>query len=500
MMPITPSWVSELYHSLKNDAGFLFFRSASCQNSIQRWGPSESFGTRHAPCFIELGSSHKGISVIFGFGRKQVDDDDDDDEDEVELVLFQGALNGVEPDMKANAKLVQAGLMRAKELVTNALSRRAEMVRLEPKGQFSVSTMYVDGVPFPGSKMPSQAALAITQMLKLLAGLDTKERTKPQTGALRAQYLDDKYEVRIDTSPTPGGERLIIRSRNVKHNFETPDELGWSEELKLKIRELTSLKKGIILAAGLPMSGVSSAAFGLLRSIDAYLFNIYSVAKTGKDIAHVAEFQPEEGDTIQQTMVRAIRAEGDVLFVPPVRDSEFAKIMLEESEEACLISEITAKDSADAISRFTQLTEDPIQCAERIHGVISQKLVRLLCTACRQAYRPNPKLLQKVGLPPETKVLYRAPRPDEEEDKDEEPEVCEKCGGVGYFGRSGLVEFIEINEAIKAIIEAGADASKIREQAKKDRMQSWQSDGMRLVAAGKTSLEELQRVFKAASN
>ena len=439
--------------------------------------------------------------MIFGFGRKQVDDDDDDDDDEeeIEYVLFQGSQNGVEPDMKGNAKLVQAGLLRAKELVTSAIDRRAEMIRLEPKGQFAVSTLFVDGIPFPGSKLPTPAALAITQMLKLLAGLDVKERTKPQAGAIKAQHGEIKYEVRIDSTPVPGGERLIIRIRNVKQNFETPDELGWSEGLKTKIKEMASQKKGIIIAAGLPMSGVSCAAFGLLRSIDAYLFNIYSLAKTGKDIAHVTEFKPEEGDGIQKTMARAIRAEGDVLFVPPLRDAEFAKIMLEEAEDACLITEMTAKDCADAIARFVQLSGDPIKSAEMLHGVISQKLVRLLCPSCRQAYRPNPKLLQKVGLPPETKVLYRPPRPDEEEEEsDEEPEVCEKCGGVGYIGRSGMVEFIEVTPAIKEVIEAGADPAKLREVAKKERMQSCQSDGMRLVAAGKTSLEELQRVFKPA--
>ena len=439
----------------------------------------------------------RGYPVIFGFGRKQVDDDDDED-DEIEHVLFQGSMNGVEPDMKGNTKLVQAGLLRAKELVTSAISRRAEMVRVEPKGTFAVSTLFVDGVPFPGSKMPSQAALAITQMLKLLAGLDVKVRTKPQTGGIKAQLDDIKYEIRVDAMPIPGGERLIIRIRNVKQNFETPDELGWSDGLKDKVRNLASLKKGIIIAAGPPLSGVSCAAFGLLRSIDAYLFNIYSLAKTGKDIAHVTEFKPEEGDSFQQTMVRAIRAEGDVLFVPPVRDGEFAKVLLEEAEDACLITEMAAKDCADAIARFVQFSGDPILSAERLHGVISQKLVRLLCTSCREAYRPNPKLLQKVGLPPETKVLYRAPKPDEETDDDEEPEVCEKCGGVGYFGRTGMVEFIENTEAMKKIIEAGADPAKLREQAKKDRMQSWQSDGMRMVAAGKTSLEELQRVFKPA--
>ncbi|RLS52760.1 MAG: secretion system protein E [Planctomycetota bacterium] len=438
--------------------------------------------------------------MIFGFGRKPVDndDDDDDDEEEIEYVLFQGATNGVEPDMKGNAKLVQAGLIRTKELVTNAMSRRAEMIRLEPKGQVSVATMYVDGVPFPGAKMPVQAGLAITQMLKLLSGLDIKDRTKPQSGAVKAQLEDTKYEVRVDTAPVAtGGERLIVRIQDVKQKFETPDELGWGEAIREKIRALASQKKGIILAVGPPMSGVSCAAFGVLRSIDAYLFNIYSLSKNGKDIAHVAEFQPEPGDSLTQTIGRAIRAEGDVLFLAPCRDADFAKMMVEDSEDACLLSEMTAKDCADAIARFTQMSGDPILCAERLHGLISQKLVRLLCPKCKQAYRPNPKLLQKVGLPPETKVLYRAPKPPEEDDEEfEDYEPCEKCGGVGYFGRTGLVEFIEITPGMKEIIENGADPQKIRDQAKKEKMQSWASDGLRLVAAHKTSLEELQRVFK----
>ena len=112
--------------------------------------------------------------MIFGWGKKK--QEEDDEEEEIELVTFQGSLNGVTPDLKENAKLVQAGLVRSKELVSQALSQRAELIRLEPKGQAAVATFYIDGIPNPGDRMPAQAGLAITQMLKLLAGLNIKER------------------------------------------------------------------------------------------------------------------------------------------------------------------------------------------------------------------------------------------------------------------------------------------------------------------------------------
>ena len=432
--------------------------------------------------------------MIFGWGKKK--EEQDDEEEEIELVTFQGSLNGVTPDLKENAKLVQAGLVRAKELVTEALSQRAELIRLEPKGQAAVATFYIDGIPHPGERMPAQAGLAITQMLKLLGGLNIKERGKPQSGGIKAQFNELPWEVRIDSSPLKeGGERLIVRMRNTKIPFESPNDLGYSDKIKEKIKELAAGKQGLILAAGPPLSGVSTLVLAIVRGIDAYMTTIFSTFDPGRDIAHVSHFKGEEGDDIRKTVVRAKRAEAEVLYMEPIRSAEFAKIVLEDCEDVTMISEFAAKDAADAIVRLCQLTGDPKTVAERLKGVFSQKLVRILCDKCRQAFRPNPKLLEKVGLPPETKVLYRKYEPPAE-DSDEEPEHCEKCNGTGFFGRTAMIELIENSETIKGIILAGADAGALRAAARKEKMPSLQQDGLRLVAQGKTSLEELQRVFK----
>jgi type II secretory ATPase GspE/PulE/Tfp pilus assembly ATPase PilB-like protein len=438
--------------------------------------------------------------VIFGFGRRNDDDDDDDDDDEEEMdfVLFQGALNGKNPDLSENTRLVQAGLVPAKRLVTEALSRRAEMIRLEPKGKVATASFFVDGVAYPGDRMPAPAGMAITQMLKLLAGLDIKEKTKPQAGGIKAEYDETPYEIRINTQPIKGGgERLIVRARNTNVQMETPKDLGFSDALVEKIRAIGSSKSGLILAAGSPFSGVTTVSLAIVRAIDAYLYSIFCLADLeGRDLAHINMFKWNEGDDFERTIQRAKRSDADVMYVDPLKTKEDARVVLENAGESAFIAEMPAKDAADAIARLCQLVGDPKLVAEHLKLIMSQKLIRLLCTKCRQAFRPNPKLLAKVGLPPETNVLYRPPRPDEDEEEDEE-DICPKCGGIGYYGRTGLMEVIEMTEGIKKIVLAGADPQAIRAQVRKEKMQSFQSDGMRVVAEGKTSLEELQRAFRS---
>jgi type IV pilus assembly protein PilB len=434
--------------------------------------------------------------VIF---KRRAADEANEDEEEIEQVLFQGAANGKDADLKANAKLVQAGLVRAKELVSEAMSRRAEMIRLDTKGQAAVAVLYVDGVAYPAGKMPAQAALAITQMLKLLAGLDVKVRDKPQSGAINAEYSEKKWLVRIDAQPAPGGpERLIVRIEDPKVRLEKPDEVGLSASIREKVRVVSSGRHGVILAAGLPMSGVSVTAMALMRSVDAYLWSIYNLADLGgRDLAHVNTFARNEGETTVQWIARAKRQECDVMLVDPLRDADFAKLIFDEAEDRSFLSEMTARDTADAVVRLNAWLGDPKLTADRLHLVVSPKLIRKLCPECKQAYRPNPKLLAKVGLPPETKVLYRVPRPTENEKGEiEEPDDCPKCGNIGYFGRMALFEVLEVTEDMKKVIASGADAAALKAQARKEGMQAFQKDGLTAVAEGKTTLEELQRVFQ----
>jgi type II secretory ATPase GspE/PulE/Tfp pilus assembly ATPase PilB-like protein len=444
----------------------------------------------------------EGFSMAFGFGKKRDVDDDDDDEDEddddVELVNFQGALNGRTADMAANARLVQAALRPTKDLITDALERRAETIRVDVKGERAQVALSIDGMPYAGGRLAKPQATAITQMLKVLCGLDARLKGKHQVGGVKAEFQGTKYELSVDIAPQPDAtERLTIRVRNLSHKLETPNDLGFSDTLKQTIRDLTSRRHGLIICCGMPGSGVTTTTYAVLRGIDVYLYSIYSIATTSRELLNIKAFEVNPGDDLQTSMMRMIREEADVIFVDPIRDEETAKQLFSVADRICIVSEMQAKDCASAIAQLAEWSGDRQSASELIDGVFSQKLVRLLCTECREAFRPNPKLLEKVGLPPETKVLYRKGEPAVDEKTGEEDDPCEKCGGVGFYGRVAMIETIVLSDPIRKLVAEGAPNDQIKALARAEGCLTFHKDGLRLVAEGKTSLEELQRVFKS---
>jgi type IV pilus assembly protein PilB len=432
-------------------------------------------------------------------------DDDDEDEDDRELVLFQGALNGQDANLAANARLVRAGLIPSKNIVTNALDRRAETIVMDPKGQATLVRFVIDGVAYPGAKLTRQQGLAVTQMMKLLSGLDIQQRKIPQSGGVRAELTGTKYELRIESTPiAEGAERLTIRARNLKNDIETPGGAGISDDLRKKIRDLSHLGSGALLVCGPPHSGTTTTSYAVLRSIDAYMQSIFTIADMGgRDIIHITAFAVEPGQSWNEVIDRLIRVEAHVLFIDPIHNAETARNVLDAQKRLVIVGEFTAKDAAHGIVQLCQWAGDPKLVAEGVRGVVSSKLVRLLCQSCRAAFRPNPKLLQRIGLPPETKTLYRAttaPPPHAQDDDEEEEEYipCSKCNGIGFLGRTGLFELIEMTDAMRQLVAENPDVAEIKKLARAEGMTTLQGSGLELVAKGKTSLEELQRVFKAS--
>jgi type IV pilus assembly protein PilB len=334
-------------------------------------------------------------------------------------------------------------------------------------------------------------------MLKVLCGLDARLKGRHQSGGVKAEFQGTKYELSVEISPQPDAtERLMIRVRNLSHKLETPSDLGFSEALRQTIRDLTSHRHGLIICCGMPGSGVTTTTYAVLRGIDVYLYSIYSIAKTSRELLNIKQFEVLPNDDLQTSMMRMIREEADVIFVDPIRDAETLQQIFSVADRICVVSEMQAKDCSNAIEQLVQWSGDRQQASELIDGVFSQKLVRLLCNQCREAFRPNPKLLEKVGLPPETKVLYRKGEPAVDEKTGEEDDPCEKCGGVGFYGRMAMIETIIMTDPLRKLIAEGAPVDQLKALARTEGCLTFHKDGLRLVAEGKTSLEELQRVFK----
>ena len=432
--------------------------------------------------------------MVFGFFKKKEAEPEDDDD--IEPVSFLGPTNGQEVNLKAHAKLVEAGLVRAKDLVTDALAQRADGLKIEPKGQLNTVTIYIDGIPQSGGRLSKAEGLAVTQVMKLVAGLDPKQRTAPQSGGIKAEFESKKYVLMVSSTPVPDGERLMIRINDQAIKLENPAELGMGEEMRLKLKSLTN-SPGVVLVTGPPGSGVTTTMYGVLRNVDAYIHNVFTMIDSGgRTLFHVSTYDdPVQGEDLEGSLTRLARREANCVLVEPIRSAEVAKPVFAKADSLMIISEMTAKDTASAVQALVQQVGDPALVAEHLRAIVQPKLLRRLCQACRLAYRPKPDFLKKLGLPETLKTLYRVP-PIPEDAKDHEP--CPKCSDVGYLGRVAMFEMLEVTPAIKEIIAAGADPAALRAQMKKEKATTLQADGLRLVAEGVTALEELQRVFKPA--
>lgn len=433
--------------------------------------------------------------------RDDDDDDDDDDEDEyedVEQVLFQGPMFGREANLKQNPRLVRAALVPVKKMISDGLSRRAHTILLEPvQGRVGIRFV-VDGIPYPAGAIPGQRGMAMIQMIKVLAGLNPQERTEPQSGGINAEFDDTRFELLTEFVPLkPGVERLRIRVENPKISYLKPASAGMPDDLVAELRGFAEECKGIILTCGPPETGVTSLSMCVLHCIDPYLYSVFNMADIGnKELMNVTDFSPEEGHDLELSLDRLIRREADVLYMGKLTDPAVVQTMFEFADRLCFVGEIAGNTPPDAIKQLIEWVGTDM-VAQHLKGILTQKLIRTLCDDCKQAFRPNPQLVKRLRLPPETKVLYRAPAPPDPDDEDAPTidELCEDCDGLPFHGRAAAFELLKVSEGMRDVITAGAEPDAIRETMASEEMRTLQRDAIRLVIEGKTALEEVQRSF-----
>ncbi len=426
------------------------------------------------------------------------DDEDEDEYEDVEQVLFQGPMYGREANLKDNPRLVKAALVQVKRMISDGLARRAHTILLEPAQGRVAIRFVVDGIPYPAGALPGQRGIALIQMIKVLAGLNPQERAAPQSGGINAEFEGVRYELQTDFVPLkPGVERLRIRVENPKITYLKPTSVGMPEDLSAKLRSFTEDTKGIILACGPPDSGVTSLSICSLHCVDPYLYSVYNMVDVGnKELINVTDYEAEEGHDLELSLDRIIRREADIIYMGKLTDPAIVQTVFSFADKLCFVGEIGGRTPADAIKQLIEWVGTEL-VAKHVRGIVTQKLIRKLCDDCKQAFRPNPQLLRRLSLPPETTVLYRAPAPPDPEDPDAPTieELCEDCDGVPYHGRTAAFELLEMTEGMKDVVLAGAEPEAIKQQMAADGMRTLQRDALRLVVEGKTSLEEVQRVF-----
>ena len=385
------------------------------------------------------------------------------------------------------------GYLAAKELVYDAILRRSTDIHLEPKDDEMSVRLRIDGVMYPVDPFSRAIGDAVINIFKVLSAMDITERRRPQDGSFRAEMEDREIDFRVATQGTRHGEKLSLRILDQSNSVSRLTELGFRKAVFDQMREIIHQPHGMLLACGPTGAGKSTTLYACLNDIDSLQQNVITVEDPIEyKMANVnqIEINTKSGQTFATSLRSILRQDPDVVMVGEIRDGETAGIACQAANTGHMVfSTVHANDTFTALYRMIELGVEPYMVANSLSAIIGQRLARRLCTDCREAYKPRPELLQQAGLPVDKiDAFYRPPKNPEQ--------PCLKCGGLGYFGRVGIYELLVITDRMRDMIRDKASVTAIKAEARKNGMLTMKEEGLRLVARGITSIEELLRVVK----
>lgn len=392
----------------------------------------------------------------------------------------------------------------AQSLLFDSLWRRATEVDLYLSSAAVKLQYKVDGVLTPRNDLltPEQAANAMT-FIKGIAGLDIQERRKPQDGKIRGAISGTDVpmtDVEVSTSGTTQQERLSMRIVGEQNRLRLGD-LGLSAKQTEILEDVVHKGGGLVIASGPRASGVTTTLYAMLRNHDAFMQNLLTLEHQPlMDLENITQHVFDAGKheaSFSRQFQSVLRREPDVVMLSDCPDRETAHLAAKAASEGKKVyMGIQAKDSFDALKRIVSLVGDTDLVAGTLLTITNQRLVRKLCIACRQAYKPDAALLKKANLPTDKIEHFYRPPPEGLLDAKGNPVTCTNCQGSGYFGRSGVFELLVLDDAMREMIRSGQPVNAIRTQARKGGMYYLQETGLQKVQEGLTSMNEVLRVLR----
>ncbi|MGE5756898.1 MAG: GspE/PulE family protein [Planctomycetaceae bacterium] len=383
--------------------------------------------------------------------------------------------------------------LSAKELVYDAVLRRATDIHLEPTSDQLAIRYRIDGILQAAEPFDRPTGDAVINVFKVLAALDISERRKPQDGSFGARLAGRELEFRVATSGSKSGEKMVMRILDDATGVSRLDDSGLRPKLVREIRGLVTQPHGMLLCCGPTGSGKTTTLYACLREIDRFQKNIITIEDPIEyhlDNITQMEINTKSGQTFAGSLRSILRQDPDVIMIGEIRDQETATIACQAATTGHLVfSTVHANDTVTALFRLLDLGVEPFMIASALTAVLGQRLVRVLCEACKEPYKPKPEFLKKANLPADkVDVFYRRPA--------EPQQVCPQCGGTGYLGRTGIFELLIITETMRDMIRENPSINAIKAEARKNGMIYLQEDGLRQVIQGRTSIDELLRVVK----
>ena len=390
-------------------------------------------------------------------------------------------------DMAREAPIIQLVNL----LVVRAIQLGASDIHLEPFEDTFRVRYRKDGILYEAESPPKGLQAAVLSRLKIMARLDIAERRLPQDGRFRLKVQGHDVDFRVSTLPTLMGESMVIRILDREKVILNLHGLGFPpRELQL-FDQLIHKPYGMILVTGPTGSGKTTTLYAALESINSPEKKIITIEDPVEyRLAGVTQMQVKSsiGLTFARGLRHIVRQDPDVVLVGEIRDRETAEIAIHAALTGHLVfSTLHTNDASGAVTRLLEMGIEDFLLASAILGILAQRLVRLICPECRAPLPPGYKveewrlLRNGIGSEKEPEQLFAG-------------QGCPACAHTGYQGRSGIYEFLIVDDAIRPLILKRADANTLRQTAIAQGMRTMAADGWSKVAQGRTTVEEVLRV------
>jgi type IV pilus assembly protein PilB len=373
------------------------------------------------------------------------------------------------------------------QIVAQAVEQGASDVHLAPDGKETRVRFRVDGVLQDVTTVPRRMGPGVVSRVKIMAELDISEKRIPQDGRVGLTVDGRHVDLRVVTLPSVHGESIVMRILDKESVVMKLEKLGMGEDEQERFEHGFHQSHGAVLVTGPTGSGKSTTLYAALQALNTPEKNIITVEDP-------VEYQVE-GLTQVQVSVKAgltfaaglramVRADPDVIMVGEIRDRETAQIAVESALTGHLVlSTLHTNDAPSAIARLIEMGIEPFLVASALECVLAQRLVRMLCSHCKQRTIIPAEVLRQNGY----KALVDL--------EAYEPSGCRRCGGSGYRGRGGIYEVMSITPEIRRLALERRPADDLRDVAVQQGMRRLRDDGLDKVRQGRTSIAEIARVL-----
>jgi type IV pilus assembly protein PilB len=371
-------------------------------------------------------------------------------------------------------------------IIYNAVKEGASDIHIEPAEKVLRVRYRIDGRMYKSLEVPIHLVNAVTSRIKIMGSMDISERRLPQDGRIHVMLDGRKIDLRCSTFPMQRGEKTVIRVLDTRGTSLQLEDLGFGEDILTDLRREIRQPNGIALVTGPTGSGKSTTLYSMLNDIASMENNICTVEDPIEyHLPLINQFQVQErvGLTFGKALRTLMRQDPDVIMVGEVRDEETARTAIQAALTGHLVfSTLHTNDAISAVTRMVNMGVETYLIGAALNMVLAQRLVRRICSKCRQPYEPPRairKTVERMGF--EMNEFFRGAG-------------CKRCRNTGYAGRAGVHELFVIDDELRDAIVADPSTTNLRPIAERKRMVTLRHDGFRKVREGVTTIEEVLHV------